>query len=343
MNLFQRALQQEVLNVPPIWFMRQAGRYHSHYQGLRAKNSFMQLCQNPELACEVALGPVNDFDFDAAILFSDILFPLDAVGFGLSFTDAGPRFDKKLSGDFQKAFFAGQLPVEEIYEKLKFQAQALRLTRAALPKSKGLIGFMGGLWTLFTYAVDADHKPPLLDSKKALHLFPQFVEKMLPLINRCIQGQLEAGADVVCLFDTSAGELTPFHFQQLVMPVLKTITDKFPRKIIYYSKGTTQDHFRTPDWSELQLLGQGYDHRFDLKNLLVGSRSGALQGNFDQALLFSEPQDLKTHIESYLAPLKRLSPEQRRGWISGLGHGILPKTPEQSVRIFIEQVRKELG
>lgn len=339
MNLFNRALKKEVLEVPPIWFMRQAGRYHSHYQGLRAKNSFLELCRKPELACEVALGPVQDFDFDAAILFSDILFPLDVLGFGLDFTDKGPSLEKRLDAQFLKQL----LPFEEAWPRLEFQKTALQLTRRALPDSKGLIGFVGGLWTLFTYAVDSDHKPPLINSKKEMGLFAPFCERLVPLLTKNIELQFEGGADLVCIFDTSAGELTPFDFQSVVVPQLKKIFDKFPGQILYYSKGTMPDHFEAPAWKALPLLGQGFDHRYDLARVLKSPRSGVVQGNFDQTLLHCDAQDLNQHLDHYLKPLKGLKPEERRGWISGLGHGILPKTPEDNVRRFIDRVRKEFG
>lgn len=339
MNIFTSALKRETLQVPPIWFMRQAGRYHSHYQGLRAKNSFLELCRKPELACEVALGPVQDFDFDAAILFSDILFPLDVLGFGLDFTDKGPSLEKRLD----QAFLQKLTPFEEAWPQLQFQKKALELTRRALPASKGLIGFVGGLWTLFTYAVDSDHKPPLINSKKEMNLFAPFCQTLTPLIIKNIELQFEGGADVVCIFDTSAGELTPFDFNNVVVPELKKIIDRFAGRILYYSKGTTPDHFESSVWKSLPLVGQGFDHRFNLSRVLSSSRTIAVQGNFDQTLLHCSAADLNKHLDHYLKPLKALSPEQRRGWISGLGHGILPKTPEDSVRIFIDRVRKEFG
>lgn len=339
MNLFNKALNLEVLKVPPIWFMRQAGRYHSHYQKLRAKNTFLELCRTPELACEVALGPIQDFDFDAAILFSDILFPLDALGFGLDFSDKGPHLEKRLDQEFLKKL----VPFEEAWPQLEFQKTAMKLTREALPAEKGLIGFVGGLWTLFTYAVDSDHKPPLINSKKEINLFPKFCEHLLPLILKNISLQFEGGADIVCVFDTSAGEMTPRDFRSYIFPELQKIFSKFPGKIFYYSKGTTTDHFDFPEWQDQKIIGQGYDHRFELAKILKGPRTKAIQGNFDQTLLHSSSQDLDKHLDRYLKFFKECSLEERRGWICGLGHGILPKTPEDNVRKFIARIRKEFG
>src|SRR5437016_8104134 len=125
--------------------MRQAGRYHKHYQALREKYSFMDLCKRPELAAEVALGPVLDFDFDAAILFSDLLFPLEALGFGLRYDDGPPKLDGSLTFERLSRF----RPIEDAAARMTFQRDAMMATKARLPREKGLIGFVGGPWTLF--------------------------------------------------------------------------------------------------------------------------------------------------------------------------------------------------
>src|ERR1700675_2494331 len=142
---FQNALARRAQSVPPIWLMRQAGRYHQHYQALRQKHSFMDLCKQPELAAEVALGPVLDFDFDAAILFSDLLFPLEALGMGLEYTDSGPRLGWQLGPETLSQL----LSVEDAWPHLLFQGEAMRATRARLTEDRSLIGFVGGPWTLF--------------------------------------------------------------------------------------------------------------------------------------------------------------------------------------------------
>ena len=133
MTRFQRALAAEPQAVPPIWLMRQAGRYHRHYQALRKRHSFDALCRTPDLAAKVALGPVEDFDFDSAILFSDLLYPLDALGLGVRYTDAGPRLDARLT-----ASSIGRLrPLEQALPRIAFQADGVKATRAVpLPAAK---------------------------------------------------------------------------------------------------------------------------------------------------------------------------------------------------------------
>src|SRR5438132_13026789 len=178
---------------PPIWLMRQAGRYHKHYQALRAKHSFVNLCKQPELAAEVALGPVMDFGFDAAILFSDLLFPLEALGMGLEYTDRGPQLGWQLS----EQTISQMRSVEDAWPHLLFQGEAMRATRERIPSDRSLIGFVGGPWTLFVYAVEGTHKGALNESKQQLPLFPKFCESIVPLLARNIELQLRNGAEVV--------------------------------------------------------------------------------------------------------------------------------------------------
>src|SRR6266545_2901279 len=206
---FQNALARRAQRTPPIWLMRQAGRYHHHYQSLRQKYSFMDLCKRAELAAEVALGPVLDFDFDAAILFSDLLFPLEALGMGLEYTDRGPQLGWNLN-----ATTISQLrPLEEAWPNLLFQGEAVSATRHRLPPDRSLIGFVGGPWTLFVYAVEGSHKGSLVESKKLLPLFSRFCETVVPLLARNIELQLNSGAEVVMIFDTAAGELAPQNYE----------------------------------------------------------------------------------------------------------------------------------
>ena len=150
-TLFQNALIKQRQNVPPIWFMRQAGRYHSHYQNLKEKYTFEQLCKSPELAAEVAFGPINEFDFDVAILFSDILFILEALGLELKF-DPGPKFNSYISAENFKDYN----DIEKAIDHLKFQSDAIKFTKEKIPNSKSLIGFVGGPWTLIRYAFGKD-------------------------------------------------------------------------------------------------------------------------------------------------------------------------------------------
>lgn len=336
-NLFNKTLNRETVKMPPVWMMRQAGRYHKHYQNLKKSHTFMELCLQPELAAEVAMGPVEDFDFDAAILFSDILFPLKALGMPLDYTDAGPQLGFQLNSENIKSLKSP----EEAAQEMMFQKEALQITRSRLPVEKGLIGFIGGPWTLFVYAVEGSHVGNLIKSKTDWKLWQNFSKTILEFLTRNIQLQFDGGADVVMLFDTAAGELSPAVFQSQVQPVLAELAKRFPNKLGYYSKSTQPAHFNE-DWKQIPFLGQGYDHRNDLVAQLKSAR-GFVQGNFDQSLLHLEASEFQKFFKEYLKPFQELSLEQRTGWVCGLGHGVLPKTPEENVRNFVQIVRRTFG
>jgi len=334
---FQNALNLVPQDCPPIWFMRQAGRYHDHYQKLKEKYTFKDLCTQPELAAKTAMGPIEDFDFDASIYFNDILYPLEALGFNLEYAP-GPKMSPVLDANFM-----GQLKSsEEAREFLQFQKNAVAATREILPSHKSLIGFIGGPWTLFTYAIECAHKGHLIASKTNIALFHQFMNHLLPVLENCIEDQLQAGAEIVMVFDTSAGVLAPSQFQECILPVITRLTTKFPTKLGYYAKESTIDQVML--LQDLPLAGRGFDHRFNLKRRLTSEkRAGFIQGNFDQTLLFSDPKDFKSLALDYLAPLKELTNEQRAGWVSGLGHGVLPKTPQENVRTLIQTIREQFN
>lgn len=333
-NAFQNVLSGEGNECPPVWFMRQAGRYHQHYQNLKASHSFEALCKTPELAAQVAIGPIDEFDFDVAILFSDLLFPLEAFGMGLEYKP-GPLLDRCLTQQNLSQF----KPLDEAIEFMNFQHEALKQTRELLPHNKSLIGFVGGPWTLFTYAVEGAHKGNLLNAKTSWPLFDQFCAKMVPFLIRNIELQFAGGAELVMIFDTAAGELSADLFKLKVEPYLVEMSQKVSGSTGYYSKTTTLDHLEGL-YIKSGFAGFGYDHRFSLENLFHSKPPGFLQGNFDQALLFLDPTDFRRHLDDYLAPIRDLDPELRKNWVCGLGHGVLPKTPEKHVKQFVERVRE---
>jgi len=330
---FQDALARRPQSTPPIWLMRQAGRYHKHYQALREKYSFMDLCKHPELAAEVALGPVLDFDFDAAILFSDLLFPLEALGMGLEYTERGPQLGWRLN----EQTISQIVSVEEAWPHLLFQGDAVRATRERLPSSRSLIGFIGGPWTLFVYAIEGTHQGSLIESKKLLKLFPEFCQTLVPLLVRNIEMQLNNGAELVMIFDTAAGELSPDIYQAEVVPQLQALSVRNGSRIGYYSRGTQPAHLRQALFTDGGFAGIGLDHRWDLRAAFDLFPNGFVQGNFDQALLLCERDKLKRQLLRYLGPLVK---HPHEGWICGLGHGVLPGTPEDHVRIFVDTVRE---
>ncbi|MGZ3697386.1 MAG: uroporphyrinogen decarboxylase family protein, partial [Bdellovibrionota bacterium] len=325
MNLFEAAVRRQNEARPPVWFMRQAGRYHSHYQGMRKKYSFIELCKVPEAACEATMGPIRDFDFDAAILFSDLLFPLEAMGMGLTY-DEGPKLDWHLKSPEDLSRLRGG---RALASHMEFQAQAMRLIRAALPASKGLIGFVGGPVTLYGYAVEGGHAGDFASARAGMRdgRFEGFLEKLLDLLAENMALQARAGADVVAVFDTAAGEWNAKEYGELIVPALRELLARFKRlcpdtPVIYYSRGTGPAHWAALRGLPISVLG--VDWRHDLATVLRDwSAEFAIQGNIDPQWLFLEPRELERRLREVFSSVKSLPAAFRKGWICGLGHGVL--------------------
>jgi uroporphyrinogen decarboxylase len=316
--------------------MRQAGRYQNSYLELRKKHSFIDLCKIPELAATVAMNAVEEFDFDAAILFSDLLFPLEALGMGLTY-DPAPKLSWKLNAETIKKLKSP----EEAEAALLFQGEAMKKTREQLPRDKSLLGFVGGPFTLFVYAIEGSHAGSLRETKNLFPIYAEFLKIMTPLLRTNIADQLHSGADVVYLLDTASGELSPENFSSLVLPIIQQLAKEFPGKIAYYTKGVGETQM-APLFLDRHLCCVGVDHRWSLTNTLGLKRNVGIQGNFDPVLLTLPHADFKKEFQDFLIPLLSLSPEQRRGWICGLGHGILPGTPNENVTYFVKTIREQL-
>ena len=196
---FSNALKHIPQKTPPIWFMRQAGRYHSHYQNLKKSYTFEELCKSPDLAAETALGPINDFDFDVAILFSDILFVLEALGMSLKY-DPGPIFSQFIDENNYDELKSPENAIKE----MNFQENALLATRDLLPDHKSLIGFVGGPWTVLSYGLGLNKGIQYENNYSNSFVFKVLSEKIIPLIKYNISLQLNAGAELVMIFDTDA-------------------------------------------------------------------------------------------------------------------------------------------
>jgi len=341
-TLYSNAVARKNLGRPPVWFMRQAGRYHSHYQNLKRTHSFMDLCKVPELAAETTFGPIRDFDFDAAILFSDLLFPLEVLGMGLEYTP-GPKLGWHLreKADLSK-LNARNRSVSEMIEDLSYQGKALQLIRAGLAPSKSLLGFVGGPLTLFYYAVEGSHQGSLSLAKSGLTdgSYDGFFKVLAPLLieNMCLQAR--NGADAVAVMDTCAGEVEPALYREVVIPTLREVLIQFRRQhpntpVVYYSKGTGPWHWQHLEGLPFECLG--IDWHPNLSDVLneFGSR-WAIQGNFDPNLMLLPEQACMREIERFFEPILKLPSSKLSGWICGLGHGVLQWTPEQNVRNFLK-------
>jgi uroporphyrinogen decarboxylase len=233
--------------------------------------------------------------------------------------------------------------MEDAAVRLQFQSEAVAHTRRALSDDIGLIGFVGGPWTLFVYAMEGSHTGAMKVAKSSWDLYRQFAARMTPLLGEAIGMQLGAGADVVMMLDTAAGDLPPAYFQREVAPDVAGLARRFPGRLGYYAKASHPALFGPP-LIEAPWAGFGFDSRWDLAAVL-SSRPGPgfIQGNFDPAWLFLPPQDLDRALAGFLTPIAALPAAARRGWICGLGHGVLPGTPERAVHTFVRTVRETLA
>lgn len=344
-RLLCRALMRDNRGRPPVWFMRQAGRYHHHYQQLRARHEFMQLCKQPQLAAEVTLGPIEDFGFDAAILFSDLLFPLEAMGMGLRYAP-GPLLDWHLSQPTDLArLHGGARPAQQ----LAFQAEALALLRRRLPDECALIGFVGGPFTLYAYAVAGSHEGFASGSLVGLEdgLYSGFTDRLRELLAANMVLQAQAGADCVAIFDTAAGTLNPEQFATLaaapVLEVVRLFRARCPdTPVIYYSRDTGPRHWAALRRADLQCLG--IDWRHDLvETLRAESGRWSVQGNIDPQWLLLPAEQLESRLRVWFGRLLEAPRALLAGWVCGLGHGVLQQTPEANVRLVLRVQREMFG
>jgi uroporphyrinogen decarboxylase len=339
-DIFENRIVDKGKTRVPVWFMRQAGRYHDHYQNMKKSNDFMTLCKEPKLACEVTMGPINEFDFDAAILFSDLLFPLEQLGMDLVY-NPGPKLGyqietlkdlEKLTKNPDQGFF-------------NFQADACKLLKIALPQTKTLLGFVGAPFTLYGYAVEGSHAGAMLSSKKGLYdgRFEAYCELLLPNVLNEMKIQAEGGADAICIFDTAVGELTVKDYTGIVLPKIKYLTSEFKKsypgkKIIYYSRNTHVEHLREIQDDNIDVLG--VDWRHNLGNVLNEfSKDYYIQGNFDPCWLHLEWDQLKENLDFFFQGLVDSNVDFSK-WICGLGHGVLQHTPQDNVKKTISYIHK---
>ena len=324
---FYNALNRIEQKIPPIWLMRQAGRYHSHYQNLKRKHTFEELCKTPELICETTMGPIQDFDFDAAILFSDILFPLDYLGMGLAF-NPGPQFSNPLTDQM-----LNQEKEQSFSDYIKFQIDGLTMIRKTLPKNKSLIGFVGGPYTLFQFA----QRHPQSNSS-LLNNFLPVIEK---IIEQNIDLQFSVDLDILMIFDTEAQHLSLEEFNKNVKPFIEKISFKYPGKIGYFTKDIDDEKFeslKSIKGLKLTVIGSNQDIFTKLSNTDL-----SLQGNFtNEYLAIEDINEFKKHLTNFIKYIKDQDLSKRAGWICSLDHGVLKTTPEQNVKLFIEKIRTDL-
>jgi uroporphyrinogen decarboxylase len=345
MGLFNDRKIVDSKKAVPVWFMRQAGRYHSHYQNIKKDSDFMTMCKDPKLACEITMGPINDFNFDAAILFSDLLFPLEQLGMGLSYHSGPPTLQFRVENNENLKKLKYLKDSKEYYQ---FQKDACKLIREKLPKNKTLIGFVGAPFTLYTYAVEGAHSGTLSSSKAGFFdgRFNSFMDLLLPDVLSEMVSQAEGGSEAIALFDTAAGELMLSDYKEFVIPRILFLTKEFKKifpdkKIIYYSK-LTHTHYL----DELSLQDNsnsidvlGIDWRMNLSECLKRySHKYYIEGNIDPSYLHLPWNILeKKMLQTYNEVVNSGANLDR--WIMGLGHGVLQQTPEENVKNAVNLIQ----
>jgi uroporphyrinogen decarboxylase len=320
---------------PPLWLMRQAGRCLPEYRALRKKHSFQELIQQPELAAEVTLQPIVRFDFDAAILFSDILVVPQALGQGFRFREtAGVEMDFVLRDNNDIA----KLQSEGMTDRLQYVADAIQLIKASLQNRTALFGFAGSPWTLANFMLEGGSSQK---HSKALELFRSnresyflLAEKLCCAVIEFLKLQIAAGVDAIQIFDSVGGLLPDEEFEEASGQWLRTIVSALREQvpIIVYSKGTR-------NWDALVRTGApalGIDHEIELsKAVSCLPASVAVQGNFNPELLSaSEPRLVEGEARRLLNQMRR-----RNGYIFNLGHGVPPDAKMENLETLVETVR----
>ncbi len=335
---FMRAVRRQPVDAVPIWLMRQAGRYMAEYMVLREKYTFLERVKTPEMASEITLQPIEAFDLDAAIIFSDILPPLEGMGLDLEFiTGTGPVINNPVRtlADIDK------LSTPPAEENMHYTLEAIRITRAALNQRERiipLIGFSGAPFTMASYAIEGGGSKNKIHMKSLMFNQPQawdrLMTKLAIVAGNYLKAQAAAGAQVLQLFDSWVGELTPNDYRNFVAPYSKQAID------IARDAGVPIIHFGTNTNGMLTDIRDaggdviGVDWRIDIdKAAGILGDDVAIQGNLDPVALFADWDALERRASDVIDRMRG-----RDGFVFNLGHGILPKTPRENVKRLVDFV-----
>jgi uroporphyrinogen decarboxylase len=333
---FLKACRREPVDCTPVWFMRQAGRYMAEYRSLRAKYSMLELCKTPELAAQVTLQPIDRFPLDAAIIFADILLPLEPMGLSLEFAEGeGPVIHNPVRD---------QADVERLKMtdggELEYVAEAIRQAQRALSGRVPLIGFAGAPFTLASYAIEGGSSRNYLRTKQMMYCEPKTWHRLMDKFARVITGylrsQIKAGAQAIQLFDSWVGCLSVGDYVEYVLPHVQLIFEGLKRE------GVPMIHFGTGTSAMLRQMREaggdviGVDWRIHLDEAWANvGHDVAVQGNLDPLALYAPLHEIERRVEDIL---RRAG--GRPGHIFNLGHGILPTTPIAHVAAAIDMVHK---
>ena len=335
-SLFLRACRRESVERTPVWFMRQAGRYMAEYRALRQNYTLLQLCRTPDLATEVTLQPVRRIDLDAAILFSDLLIPLEPMGIPFNFVKGeGPAIERPI----RSAADIDAVRVVDPRDALGFTFEAIKQIKRELAGRIPLIGFAGAPFTLASYAIEGGHSNNFALTKGLMYGDPaawhRFADKLATVVGDYLSAQIDAGADVVQVFDSWVGALNEGDYREFALPHTRKIFDAIGGRV-------PTIHFGVASASILHVMREaggdiiGADWRIPLDEAWqrIGHDRG-VQGNLDPTLLLGPRDRLLTGVSDVLARAAN-----RPGHIFNLGHGLLPMTPVENVQAVARYVHQ---
>jgi uroporphyrinogen decarboxylase len=335
-DTFLRACRRQPVDHTPVWLMRQAGRYMAEYRAVREKYGFLEMVKHPEVAAEVTMQPINAFELDAAIVFADILPPLEGMGLHLTFEKGeGPVLHNPLRSPAD----IEALKQPDPRESVSYTIEAVRIIKRELADRIPLIGFSGAPFTLASYAIEGGSSRDYRHAKRMMYEHPQawqmLMEKLTTLISEYLLGQIEVGADAVQIFDSWAGALSPFDYAEYVLPYVKQCVARVKEKsdvpVIYF--GTDMNGL-LPMLREVGSDVLGADWRINLDDAWAQyGPEVAIQGNLDPATLFAPWPE----VERRAADILRRA-GGRPGHIFNLGHGILTETPVDNVKRLVDFV-----
>jgi uroporphyrinogen decarboxylase len=332
---FVRACRREPVDATPVWFMRQAGRSFAAYRTLRERHGILDLAKNPDLCAEVTLMPVRELGVDAAVLFADIMLPLEPIGVGLRIEpEVGPIIDQPIRSAADVAALTPFDPAE-----VSFTLDAIRLVRRELAGSAGVIGFSGAPFTLACYLIEGRPSRDFATAKAFMYREPaawhDLMERLSAMVVAYLRAQVDAGADVIQLFDSWVGGLGPADYREFVQPHV--------RRIFAALNDVPTIHFGTGTAALLEHLAEaggdviGLDHRVSLAD--AWRRVGpdrAVQGNLDAARLLAGWEATRAGAEAVL-----IAAAGRPGHVFNLGHGVLPETDTDLLRRLVDLVHEQ--
>ncbi|MBU2604109.1 MAG: uroporphyrinogen decarboxylase [Actinobacteria bacterium] len=333
---FLKACRREQVDCTPVWMMRQAGRYLEEYRALRAQHSFLEMCRTPELAAEVTIQPLRRFELDAAIIFADILLPLPGMGIDLEFAQGeGPVIGNPVRSAADIDALRPLTPERDV----PFLAEAIKMVRREIEGKVPLIGFSGAPFTLAAYVIEGGGSRNYVHTKRLMYGDPpawhRFMEKMSDVVSVYLAYQIEAGAQVVQLFDSWVGTLGPADYREYVLPYSQRVIESIGGAVPVIHFGTDTATLLT---SMKEAGGDviGVDWRMDLGEAwaLLGDDVG-VQGNMDPVILYAPPEVIEAKVQAVLD-----GAAGRAGHIFNLGHGILPTTPVEHAKVMIDAVHR---